>query len=425
MGKTVIATDNDPSRTELVEELNSLGIQTQIGFHDQDTFNRASVIIPSPGIPHTHPFIQTAAGIGVEIAGELDIFTRYNQLPIIAITGTNGKTTTTTLIGDILKSCGKKPFVGGNIGTPLVDYLMKKGETDVIVAEISSFQLDISHGFKPDVAVLLNISDDHMDRYETVCAYETSKWSIFKHQNFSDTAVINGSIKDFHVWSQKLKSKIYTFSSASNPLEACNARIDSKTIHIAIEQLNHTIQTDHLKELAGTHNKENAAAAILACLALGVDIEKISKGLEQFKNLPHRVEFVKTIDGISFYNDSKGTNTDAVIRAINCFDKNIILIMGGREKRADFSLLKHDIQQRVKTIIALGECRSLITDTFKEICPVLEVHTMEQAVQQAFATGVKNDIVLLSPACASFDMYKNYVHRGNDFVTHVNALGTR
>ena len=429
-GKTVIATDIDASKTKIAQELNGLGIKTEIGFHDQKTFNLASVMVPSPGIPKTNKFIKTALDLGVGITGELDIFTRYNDLPVIAITGTNGKTTTTTLIGDILKSCGMTPFVGGNIGTPLMDHLMNKGKTDVIVAEISSFQLDISKQFRPDVGVLLNISQDHLDRYENYQEYESSKWSIFNHQNSSDKAVINESVKDFYMLSQKLKSRIFTFSSDKDTLINCNAKIASKSIQIITRGLNHTIKTNHLKELPGTHNKENVAAAVLACLALSADINDIQKGLETFKNLPHRMEFIKTIDGISFYNDSKGTNTDAVIRAIKCFEKNIILILGGREKGTDFSLLVNDIQKSVKTIIAMGECRTLIKDTFKNICPVLEVHTMKEAVQTAFNKAFKDDagepaIVLLSPACASFDMYKNYAHRGNDFVTLVNALGNK
>ncbi len=424
-GKTVIATDIDDSRTKIAEELNALGIKTQIGFHDQKTFNQASFIIPSPGIPKTNTFIQTAVNLGVKITSELDIFAKYNNLPMIAITGTNGKTTTTTLIGDILKYCGYTPFVGGNIGTPLLDHLMNKEKTNVIVAEVSSFQLDISSRFRPDVGVLLNISEDHLDRYENFRAYETSKWSIFNHQNFSDTAVINESVKDFYALSQKLKSKIFTFSSGKDCLTNCNAKIGSESIKIITRELDHTINTNQLKELKGTHNKENIAAAVLACLALGADINEIVKGLETFKNLPHRMEFVKTINGISFYNDSKGTNTDAVIRAINCFEKNIILILGGRGKRTDFSLLINDIQTSVKTIIALGESRTIIKDTFKNICPVLEVQTMREAVQTAFNKAFKDDIVLLSPACASFDMYKNYPQRGNDFIAHVNAIGNK
>ena len=424
-GKTVIATDIDASKTKIAQELNGLGIKTEIGFHDQKTFNLASVMVPSPGIPKTNKFIKTAFDLGVGITGELDIFTRYNDLQVIAITGTNGKTTTTTLIGDILKSCGMTPFVGGNIGTPLVDHLMNKGKTDVIVAEISSFQLDISRQFRPDVGVLLNISEDHLDRYENYQEYESSKWSIFNRQNSSDKAVINESIKKFDMLSKKLKSRIFAFSSDKDTLINCNAKIDSKSIQIITRELNHTIKTNQLKELKGTHNKENVAAAVLACHALGADINDIQKGLETFKNLPHRMEFIKTIDGISFYNDSKGTNTDAVIRAIKCFEKNIILILGGREKGTDFSLLVNDIQKSVKTIIAMGECRTLIKDTFKNICPVLEVHTMKEAVQTGFNNAFKDDIVLLSPACASFDMYKNYAQRGNDFITHVNALGNK
>jgi UDP-N-acetylmuramoylalanine--D-glutamate ligase len=424
-GKTVIATDIDASKTKIAQELNGLGIKTEIGFHDQKTFNLAGVMVPSPGIPKTNKFIKTALDLGVGITGELDIFTRYNDLPVIAITGTNGKTTTTTLIGDILKSCGYTPFVGGNIGTPLMDHLMNKGKSNVIVAEISSFQLDISKQFRPDVGVLLNISQDHLDRYENYQEYESSKWSIFNHQKPSDKAVINKSIKKFDMLSQKLESRIFTFSSDKDFLINCNAKIDSKSIQIITRELNHTINTNQLKELKGTHNKENIAAAVLACLALGAEINDIQKGLETFKNLPHRMEFIKTIKGISFYNDSKGTNTDAVIRAIQCFEKNIILILGGREKGTDFSLLVNDIQKSVKTIIAMGECRTLIKDTFKNICPVLEVHTMKQAVQTAFNKAFKDDTVLLSPACASFDMYKNYAHRGNDFVTLVNALGNK
>ena len=431
-GKAVIATDIDVSRTKIAKELNGLGIKTEIGFHDQKTFNRAGVMVPSPGIPLTNKFIKTAFNLGVGITGELDIFTRYNDLPVIAITGTNGKTTTTTLIGDMLKSCGINPFVGGNIGKPLVDHLMAKGKTDVIVAEVSSFQLDISNRFRPDVGVLLNISEDHLDRYENYSAYENSKWSIFNHQGSSDKAVINRSIKGFDTLSQKLKSKTFTFSSDKDTLINCNGKIDSKGIEITTRELNHRILTDQLKELQGTHNRENIAAAVLACLALGTDadINDLLPGLETFKNLAHRMEFIKTIDGISFYNDSKATNTDAVIRAIECFKKNIILILGGREKGTDFSLLVNDVQKSVKTIIAIGEAKSHIKDTFEHVCRVLESQTMEDAVQKAFDTAVKDDagepaIVLLSPACASFDMYDNYAHRGNDFVTHVNALGNK
>ena len=424
-GKAVVATDIDGSRIDIEKELNALGIKTEIGFHNQDTFNRAEVMVPSPGIPLTNRYIKTAAAKSVTITGELDIFTRYNDLPIIAITGTNGKTTTTTLIGDMLKSCGMTPFVGGNIGTPLVDHLMSKEKADVIVAEISSFQLDISSRFKPDVGVLLNLTEDHLDRYYNFKAYEDSKWSIFKNQNSSDTAVINQSIHGFDTISQKLKSRIFSFSSTPDTMIEHGAKIDSNKIDIKTKAFNRRIQTNQLKELQGTHNRENIAAAVLACLAIGADINEALKGLQTFKNLPHRMEFIKTIDGISFYNDSKATNTDAVIRAIECFKKNIILILGGREKGTNFSLLVNDVKKSVKTIIAIGEASKHIKTTFKNTCRVKEAQTMEDAVHTAFDLAVKDDIVLLSPACASFDMYDNYPHRGNDFVTCVTELGKK
>ena len=433
-GKNVIATDIEESKAAIAKELNGIGIKTQIGFHDQKTFNHAETMVPSPGIPLTNKFIKTALNKGVGITGKLDIFTKYNDLPIIAITGTNGKTTVTTLIGDMLKHSKINPFMGGNIGTPLVESLMvekmNEKKAEVIVAEISSFQLDISKQFRPDVGVLLNISQDHLDRYENYADYTDSKWSVFKNHSFADKAVINQSIHGFDKKSQKLKSELITFSS--NTLKAtdkanfekCNARIGLKNIEIKTKNYNQKIPTDSLKEFPGIHNKENIAAAALASLAMGANIHGILKGIKNFKNLPHRMQFLKTIKEISFYNDSKATNTDAVIRAMKCFKNNIILILGGREKGTDFSFLIDHIKQRVKTIIAMGETSKKIYDTFEKTCPVKIVQTMKDGVQAAFATALKNDIVLLSPACASFDMYESYVHRGDDFINCVKHLET-
>jgi len=429
-GKNVIATDIDDSKADIAKELNELGIKTQIGFHDQKTFNQAGIMVPSPGIPLTNKFIKTAFKKGIDITGELDIFTKYNDLPIIAITGTNGKTTVTTLIGDMLKQSRMNPFVGGNIGTPLVESLMAEKKAKIIVAEISSFQLDISKQFKPDVGVLLNISEDHLDRYENYTDYTNSKWSLFKNQSFSDKAVINQSIQGFDKKSQKLKSELITFSSNNlkgtdkTGFKKCNAKISLKNIEIKTQNNNQKISTDNLKEFAGIHNKENIAAAALASLAAGADFQGVLKGIKTFKNLSHRMEFIKTIKGISFYNDSKATNTDAVIRAVKCFKKNIILILGGSEKETDFSDLINHINQRVKTIIAMGETSRKIYNTFEKSCPVKIVQSMKDGVQTAFATALKNDIVLLSPACASFDMYESYAHRGDDFINCVKQLET-
>jgi len=425
-GKSVVATDIDASKASIAEELNVLGIKTEIGFHDPKTFNNAGTLVPSPGIPLTHSHIKEALAHGVALTGELDIFAKYNTLPVIAITGTNGKTTTTTLIGDMLKASGMNPFVGGNIGTPLVENLMNENNTDVIVAEVSSFQLDISTSFRPDVGILLNISEDHLDRYESYEAYEQSKWSLFKNQNPSDTAVINRTIKGFDKAGGHISSRVLTFSSDENTRTDCNADIRDKEIRIQFKGESHAIPTDHLKELQGAHNRENIAAAVLACLCLGrPKFQDIVKGMEAFKNLSHRMEFVKTINTISFYDDSKGTNTDAVIRALECFRNNIILILGGREKGTDFSLLLHDVKKSVKAIISIGESKRHVMETFQSICPVIEAETMQEAVEKGFASAVSGDVVLLSPACASFDMFDNYAHRGREFAARVNALEGR
>ena len=422
-GESVIATDIDASRACLAEELNALGIKTEIGFHDQKTFNQAQALVPSPGIPLTHPHIKEAVAHGVVLTGELDIFAKYNTLPVIAITGTNGKTTTTTLIGDILRACKRKPFVGGNIGTPLVENLMNKDDTDIIVAEISSFQLDLSTAFRPDVGVLLNISEDHLDRYASYEAYEHSKWSLFKNQTPSDTAVINQAIKGFDKKCKPLQSRILSFSSYRTGRTDYAAGIGSKDIRIEFEGRTHILRTDHLKELKGAHNRENIAAAVLACLCTGrPGIHDMIKGVESFKNLSHRMEFIKTINQVSFYDDSKATNTDAVIRALECFKRNIILILGGREKGTDFSLLCRDVKKSVKAIVSIGESKGHVMETFQNICPVIEAGTMQEAVEKGFASAVPGDVVLLSPACASFDMFNNYAHRGREFAARVNAL---
>ncbi len=426
IGERVIGTDLDDSKVDVQKELTKLGIQTEIGIHNQDTFNNASVMIPSPGIPITNNYIRIALSKGVALVSELDIFTKYNKLPVIAITGTNGKTTTTTLIGEILRSCNLNPFVGGNIGTPLVENLMGKSKAKVVVAEISSFQLDISNNFKPDVGVLLNISEDHLDRYPDYQAYQDSKWSLFKNQSPSDTAVINQSIAGYKKQISKLKAKILSFSSSKSSTDSCQAKVTVNEIQFLLDTLDQkidlAIKTDDFNELHGIHNKENMAAAILSCLSLGADLNDILEGVKTFKQLSHRISFVKTINNVSFYNDSKATNTDAVIRAIESFEKNIILILGGREKGTDFTQLLDHVKTSVLAIIALGESKQKITETFKTICPIHDVNSMKEAVQTAFRISKKNDVVLLSPACASFDMYENYGQRGNDFIAHIKGL---
>jgi UDP-N-acetylmuramoylalanine--D-glutamate ligase len=441
-GIKVVATDMDGSKTGEEKILQELGIKTQIGFHDPKTFNMARAIVVSPGIPLDMTYLKTAVQNGVSIQGELDIFSQYNKTPVIAITGTNGKTTTTTLIRDMLEASGIQTFMGGNIGTPLVDYLMEDTTADWIVAEISSFQLDLAHHFKPQVALLLNVAEDHLDRYNGFEGYTESKWTIFKNQTSEDTAIINQCIAGFEKRVLKIASRIFSFSSrpdtkianakTTQTLAPADAKITGDQILVQTQEGSHNINTTRLGELPGIHNQENIAAAILASLLAEGNIQGITKGLKNFKNLPHRLAFVQKVNGISFYNDSKATNTDAVVRALESFQKDIILILGGREKETDFSLLVpilsktenagNNTGNKVKLIIAMGEAKQHIQAALGKICPVLLVNSMAEAVEKAYEGAAPDEVVLLSPACASFDMYENYGARGNDFISLVREI---
>lgn len=420
-GKQVMATDIDGSKTREAALLKDLGIPTELGFHDQKTFDQALAIVVSPGIPLTISPLAMAAAKGVPIIGELDIFSRFNTTPIIAITGTNGKTTTTTLIQQMLEASGLHTFTGGNIGTPLVNYLMEDLKADWVVAEISSFQLDLAQSFKPNIALLLNITEDHLDRYPSFQEYALSKWSLFKNQTSTDKAIINQAIDNFEIKSSQLASPVFGFSWQPES-DGEGAQISDHTIHIKLQGRSFHIDTQNLPELQGCHNRENIAAAALACLLAGAPMEGILKGLAAFKSLPHRMGFVRQINGVLFYNDSKATNIDAVIRALESFKENIILILGGREKGLDFSLLIPMVKTCVKQIIALGEAADHIQEILGPVCPVLKADSMETAVKKAYEKACPQDIVLLSPACASFDMYENYPARGNDFIARVNKL---
>lgn len=419
-GHCVAATDIDGAKTREAAALKKLGIPVRIGSHGQKMFDKASVIIPSPGIPLDMPFIKSAQAKGVPVKGELDIFALYNTTPVIAITGTNGKTTTTELVAAMLEASGISCFVGGNIGTPLVEYLMQDSPKDVVVAELSSFQLDLTDIFRPDVAVLLNIAQDHLDRYLDFAAYADSKWSVFKNMTALDTAVVNAAIKDFSTRTKAIGAGILEFSSTSPVTRG--ARVHKKGIDIRNGKINDTISTDTLAGLPGMHNRENVAAAALAALRCGATMADIRQALNAFTLSDHRIAFVREVDGIRFYNDSKATNVDAVLRALESFESKVILILGGREKGLDFAPLKPEINARVKSVIGMGEAAGHIMETFEGICPVYACPDMICAVNKAVCLSDKGDVVLLSPACASFDLYANYQERGKDFSRIVNAI---
>ena len=412
-GATVIVTDKaEKDKLEsYAPVLREMGVKMELGQHRIDTFEKSDLIIVSPGVPHNILPIKRAALKGIPILGEIELACRFIREPVVAVTGTNGKTTTTTLLGDMLKNSGQKVFVGGNIGNPLIDYVDKGEKAEIIVAEVSSFQLDTIDSFRPKVAVVLNITEDHLDRYSDFAAYARAKARIFENQKESDVAIFNGLDPFMGSICKDIKSKKLPFY---------NQMVDDAEINTIFKSLDFSSIN-----LLGKHNLENAYAASLAALAIGGSLEGIQSALSNFKGLLHRLEYVATINGIDFFNDSKATNVDAVAKALETFSKPIILIMGGRDKGGNFQTLRDLVCRRVKKLIVLGEAKEDILFALGDITPAKGASSMEDAVLSAYHAASPGDVVLLSPACASFDMYDSYARRGEDFCRVVDKLNKR
>jgi len=423
-----LADNNDLG--ERARQLQDMGVHMEFGDHVLETFTRADLIIVSPGVPHTIPPIRAAKKKGIPLLGEIELASCFITEPIIAVTGTNGKTTTTELIGAMMKQSGKKVFVGGNIGTPLVSYLTRQDKVDCLVVEVSSFQLDTVASFKPSISVLLNISDDHLDRYPDFAAYARAKARLLKYQTAGDTAVLNGDDPWIRKLSAPCKIRKLFFSGRRKMEPGADIGPDTIVCHGPFSYGQIHTQTDDppvpghenqaeisLKRvpLKCRHEIENISAASLAVLAFGGNVNAVQRAIDGFKGLPHRMERVATQHGIPFYNDSKATNVDAVLRAIACLDAPIHLIMGGRDKGGRFDLLKTAVQQKVKSLILLGEAAKKIDAALGGCTRTRIVATMQEAVAAARDTVSAGDVVLLSPACASFDMYKDYKERGEAF----------
>ncbi len=429
-GAAVIVTDmaSESDLRSEVRELQALGIALELGEHRSETFKKADLIVLSPGVSHTIKPICQARDRGIPVMGEIELASRYIQQPVVAVTGTNGKTTTTELLGDMLKCSGLNVFVGGNIGNPLIDYAGGKQDADVIVAEISSFQLDTVETFKPRVGVLLNITADHLDRYPDFETYAASKIRLFENQQVDDIAVLNGSDPLVRSLTKNIKSRKLIYPSPTADEKGAILNNHSITLHTdsfistASKIRNQcTLDLGGFK-LTGRHNLENACAAGLAALAAGGLPDAIQGTLNQYRGSAHRMEYVATIDEIDFYNDSRATNVDAVIRAVECFSKPVVLIMGGLDKGGDFKELRDIVPRHVKQLFVMGQASDLIRTALEDTVSTATVISMADAVKQAYRAGAAGDVVLLSPGCASFDMYDNYGRRGIDFKESVAKL---
>jgi len=405
---------------DVIPEVKEMGIRLELGQHRAETFRETDLIVVSPGVPHTLPALTMAKEKGIPVLGEIELACRFVKEPIVAVTGTNGKTTTTALLGEMLKRSGYSVFVGGNIGTPLVSYLGRQEKSQWIVLEVSSFQLDTIDIFRPKIGVLLNITDDHLNRYPDFDAYADSKGRLFENQHPEDTAVLNAADPAVQRVSRNVRSRKWMVNAPSET--GPGAVIDADNIVIDTGDGRKRQIDRSTIGIRGFHNAENVAAAGLAALAAGGSMDGIRSAISRFGGLAHRVEYVGTKQHIRYFNDSKATNTDAVKAALSAFDEPVILIMGGRDKGANFELLKSTVQRQVKKLVLMGEAASDIDAVLKDAVPVETVRTMEEAVRCAHRSSSPGDTVLLSPGCTSFDQYRNYKQRGEDFRKIVENL---
>lgn len=422
-GATVKVTDRSDEKKlgEFAVKAKALGIEIETGGHSEESFTEADFIILSPGVPHYLTHLEKARQKGIPVIGEIELASQFIDCPVIAITGTNGKSTATELAGDMLRKSGFRVFVGGNIGTPLISCIDLPDKPDFVVAEISSFQLDTCVTFRPKAAVLLNITEDHLDRYGDMDDYADSKMIIFRNQKKNDFAVINAADSLTMRRVGKINSQKAFFNEKT--AAAYSAVFEKDRLVLRSPEKGETAINTAGFRLKGIHNLENLAASALATWLAGASMEGIQESVDTFKGLPHRVEFCGEISGVSFYDDSKATNIDAVLRAVEGFDEPLAIIMGGRDKGATFEIMIDALKKNTVIAVLIGEASEKINRAFTGHIDTVFAENMDYAVRKGFdAVKKTGGAVLLSPACASFDMFTSYSHRGRVFVECAEKL---
>lgn len=418
-------TINDAKPEEVlpeVESLRRLGVEVIAGGHPRQLFETADCLVVSPGVPLASPPFEWARAAGVEIIGEVELAARFLQGRMVGITGTNGKTTTTTLIGELLEKAGLPVLVGGNIGEPLISLVEQSSVDGWVVAELSSFQLEVVDQLHVNVAVMLNITPDHLDRYASMDDYAAAKSNILHGQTARDVAILNADDQRVAAMSQLTPARIVYFSPTRHLEEGLFRRGE-----MIVERLG-GVERELLPvseiPLRGAHNLENVLAALAAGLACGAAPESMRQTVAQFKAVEHRLEFSGEIDGIGFYNDSKATNVDAAIKSLEAFAAGVTVILGGKDKGSDFTPLRSLIEERCRQVILIGSAAEKIALALAGTRPLYRVDSMAEAVRRGFEMSKPGDTVLLAPACASFDMFDNYEHRGRVFKEEVGRLVT-
>ena len=420
-GKPFVSDSGDAKKLEnQIKVLKENGIEYEIGHHSEKIFD-CDLMIVSPGVPSDSKVIVTAKEKNIKVIGEVELASAFCKGNVIAITGTNGKTTTTSLCGHLLKACGAKTYVVGNIGEAFSEVALDIKENEFVALEVSSFQLDMIDEFKPKVAAILNITPDHLNRYENKFEnYVYSKFRIFKNQDDSDYVIINKDDKTIDKYISPHESQDFYFSLNENQQNGC-FRLDEKVIYNKNGQTEFECEVSDIS-IPGEHNLANAMAAVSAMKIFNFDNDKIIEGLKSFKGVEHRLEFVRELDGVRYINDSKATNVDSVWYALRSFDEPIFLILGGQDKGNDYNQIKELVLQRVKKIYAIGSSADKVFNFFHHDVKVEMEKSLQDAVASASKEAREGEVVLLSPACASFDQFDDYQHRGRVFKESVNKL---
>jgi UDP-N-acetylmuramoylalanine--D-glutamate ligase len=415
-GEAVSITDSN-AHPELPQPLDDRVVRF-FGHEDEAALDHVTTIVLSPGVPLGTPLLQRASALAIPIIAEVELAFRNLQGTVIAVTGSNGKSTTTALIGEILKVAGRQPIVAGNIGQPLSASIDEE-KARTYVVELSSFQLETIDTFRPDIALLLNITPDHMDRYPNFGAYAAAKYRIFKNQRSGDTAIVNASERR-EASRGEVKLRTWRFS-ASQPLDE-GAFLDGDQMVMRIGGDERRIPRASLK-LAGIANVENALAAWLAARAAGVNDVDVQIAFGSFAGLPHRMVLVREIDGVRYINDSKGTNVDATLKSLESFGpRSVLLILGGKDKAGEFERMRDLVAEKARAVITIGKAADRIASALQGSTEIVPMQTMDRAIDWASNNAKSGETVLLSPACASFDQYRNFEHRGQHFEELVRAL---
>ncbi len=421
-GARVTVSDSKPE-AELHNEILPLleyGITVETGGHGDRTFRGQDLIVVSPGVPVDAPLLVQARSLGEPVIGEIELAAQFLAGPIVAITGANGKTTTTSLAGEIL-AAGKLPtLVGGNIGTPAISFVDQAMPTTWTVLEVSSFQLETIVEFRPRIAVILNITPDHLDRHKTFENYVNAKARIFENQRPEDFAALNADDAATAGLADRTRAQLFWFSRKREVDKG--AFVSGSGIYFRDGHGEHEIMPLAEVPLKGAHNLENVLVGVSIGMIAGCQPSDIRGAVRNFKAVEHRLEFVAKIAGVDYYNDSKATNVDATVKALESFSANIHLILGGKDKGSDYTALNELLRQRVKRVYTIGAAAAKIESQIQGAADIAHTETLENAVRLASESAVAGDVVLLAPACASFDQFQSYEHRGRVFKETVHSL---